>query len=186
VVKGIAHPNPVSWFLWGIASMVAFCAQLGDLQPQSFVTLVLGLTPLIISFIAVARNGLRAHFTPFTLLCGALAVAGIVFWQIADSPVLALLFAMASDILASLPTIHKAYRDPESEYALPYLLSALSMIITLITIKTWAFTIYAFPLYMLGINLFIYSISSKPVRFHVLRLHNRLGLALTDDTSVAE
>jgi len=175
VLRGIARPNPITWFLWGLTSLIAFCAQLGDLQAQSFVTLALGVTPIAISVVAIAKNGLRAHCTRFTLSCGLCALIGIALWQITDNPVMAIVFAIIADIMASLPTLKKSYGDPASEYAFPYLLSVFSMVITLLTIRSWVFIIYAFPLYMLCINGMLYGFAALPIRAHVTRVRKRFG-----------
>jgi hypothetical protein len=65
----------------------------------------------------------------------------------------ALLFSIAADIFSSVPTIIKSFKDPDSERALPYLLSLLSMIATMAAIPHWTLAAYAFPLYILLINL---------------------------------
>jgi hypothetical protein len=186
VLKGIARPNPVTWFLWGLTSLIAFCAQSGDLQAQSFVTLALGVTPIAVCVIAIAKNGLRAHCTRFTLMCGLSALVGIVLWQITDSPALAIVFAIVADILASLPTLSNAYDDPASEYSLPYLLSVISMVTTLLTIKSWIFTIYAFPLYMLCINVVLYAFAAMPIREYAAHVRKRFGLMLVDGASATD
>jgi len=171
VLRGKARPNPVTWFLWGLTAMIAFLAQLQNgPTAQSLVTFVLGLSPLVIFAIAMGKDRGRGHFTPFTISCGVIALIGIVLWQLTTNPELAIAFAIAADICASLPTLRKAYHDPESEYAFPYLLSSVSMLITLATITNWSFTVYAFPLYMMSINVVLYGVS----RFRVRRMVRRL------------
>jgi hypothetical protein len=109
-----------------------------------------------------------------------LAGVGILLWQITNDPVLAIVFSIAADILASLPTIRKAYYDPDSEYEYPYLLSAISMVITLLTIKSWAFTTYAFPLYMLVINVVLFGFCARPLRVPetIRQIHRRISDAV--------
>ncbi len=171
VLRGKARPNPVTWFLWGLTAMIAFLAQLqSGPTAQALVTFVLGLSPLVIFAIAMSKGHGRGHFTPFTISCAAIAVIGIVLWRVTANPELAISFAIAADICASLPTLRKAYHDPESEYAFPYLLSVVSMAITLGTITDWSFTVYAFPLYMLCINVALYGVA----RFRVRRMVRRL------------
>lgn len=165
VMVGKAKPNPITWFLWGLTPLIAFLAQLQDgLTPQAGVLLALAVSPLVISALAVVRNGLRQHLTPFSITCGVLALAGIVLWQMTSIPELAIIFAIVADIFATLPTLQKAYRNPASEYAMPYMLSAGSMCIALLAIQQWTFLVYAFPLYMLLVNLTLFTFAAFPLR----------------------
>lgn len=157
VIMGRARPNPVTWFLWGSTAMVAFAAQLtGGVGAQALVTFVLGLGPLVVALLATVRGHLRAHLTPFTFACAAITLGGIFLWQATSNPTLAIACSIAADFAASLPTLRKGYHDPGSEYALPYFLSMCSMVITLLTITTWNFETYAFPIYMLCINTLLF------------------------------
>lgn len=175
VLKGKAEPNPVTWFLWGLTPMIAFAAQLQKgLTTQSIVLLALGLTPLIIFCLGAKKNGITRYLTPFSVGCGSIALVGIVLWQITARPELAITFCIAADIFATLPTLQKAYKDRSSEYPFPYILSITSMCITLLTIKTWAFTTFAFPLYMLCINVVILGFVVLPLKETVQLLRTRL------------
>lgn len=165
VTRGLAEPNPVTWLLWAVTPLIAFIAQLQHgLALQSIVLLALFLSPAVIAALAIARQGFWRYLTPFTSACAAIAVAGIVLWRITDQPAVAIAFAIAADIAATLPTLRKSYRDPASEYALPYLLSAGSMVVTLLTIRDWSYAVYAFPLYMLCVNLVLAAFAHFPLR----------------------
>jgi hypothetical protein len=177
VLRGKAQPNPITWFLWGLTPLIAFFAQLQyGLRPQSFVLLALAASPLVISVLALATHNARQHFTPFALLCGAAALVGIVLWQVTAIPELAIAFSIIADIFATLPTLRKAYRKPSSEYAWPYCMSVISMAITLLTIKNWVFAIYAFPLYMMCVNIVLCSFALFPFRALVQKRRSRLAI----------
>lgn len=156
--RGVIQPNPVSWLLWGLTPLVAFVAQVQDgVTPQAWVTLTLGTSPLLIFVVSVAK---KSHWRVgrFDALCGGSAAAGIVLWQISSDPAPAIVFSILADILASLPTLAKAYETPGSERAYPYFVSILSMTVTLLTISDWKFVECAFPLYMLLINTAIFGV----------------------------
>jgi hypothetical protein len=164
VARRRARPNIVTWFLWGVTPMIAVAAQVdGYLRPEVAVTFVLGLGPLVVSAVAFRTDRSASHLTPFTLSCAAASVAGIVAWQVTDNPALAIASCVLADLLASLPTLRKAYGAPESEYAPPYLLSMLAMLVTLGTIDGGDFTSYGFPLYILLINVALFAFAAMPV-----------------------
>ena len=165
VWRGRARPNPITWFLWGLTPLITFFASLQyGLKPQSLVLLALAASPLAVSAVAVLKHDMREHFTPFSLTCGLFALAGIALWQATAIPELAIIFSIVADIFATLPTLRKAYKRPESEYAWPYFMSVLSMAVTLLTIKQWQFAVYAFPLYMLLVNVVLWSFAAIPWR----------------------
>jgi len=175
VIKGKARPNPITWFLWGLTAMIAFAAQLQEgVGIQALVTFVLGLSPLVVCAIAVTRNGLSAHLTPFTISCAISALIGIVLWRITNNPELAITFSIIADSFAGLPTLFKAYKDPSSEYSQPYLLSIVSMVILLLTLTSWTYVSSAFPIYMLVSNIFLLAFAALPIRSGVEVLRRRL------------
>lgn len=160
VLRGRARPNPVTWFFWGVTAMVAFVAQVHEnAGVQALVTFVLGLSPLIIFCVALTKDKLAPHLTPFTNACAAMTVLGIVLWQATDNANLAIIFSIFADIAASMPTLLKSYHDPDSEYSFPYFLSVVSMAVTLLTIDDWDFSTYGFPLYMLLINVALWALA---------------------------
>jgi len=158
VFTGRAKPNPITWFIWSTTAMVAFAAQLHEhVGSQAWVTFSLGLTPLLVCIVSLLKNRSESHFTPFNISCGLLALVGIVLWQATDNALLAIVFSIFADTAGSIPTVVKAFRQPASEYAPAYVMSIISMAITLGTIHTWDFASYAFPAYIAGINLVIFS-----------------------------
>jgi hypothetical protein len=164
VARKRARPNVVTWFLWGLTPMIAVAAQLGQQPgPEVAVTFVLGLGPLVVSAVAFCTDRSASQLTPFTLSCAAASFAGIVLWQLTAMPVLAIAFCIVADLLATLPTLRKAYAAPESEYAPPYLLSVLAMLVTLGTVAHGDFTAYGFPLYMLLVNVTLFAFAAFPL-----------------------
>lgn len=155
-LHGKAQPNPLSWLLWGITPLIAFAAELSTgAGPVAVVTLALGTSPLMVFTAAMIKNPRSFRLDRLNLLCGALAVAGIVLWILTDHPQLAIVLAILADIASSMPTISKTIKKPRSEYAPTYAISAASMILTMLTIRDWNFTAYGFPLYVLIINTYM-------------------------------
>lgn len=164
VVRGRARPNVVTWFLWGLTPMIAAAAQLDDGPgPEVAVTFVLGLGPLVVAAVALGTDRSAFRPTRFTALCGTAALVGVVLWQLTENAEVAIVFCIVADLLATLPTLRKAYADPGSEYAPPYLLSVLAMIVTLGTVEHRDVTSCAFPLYMLLVNATLFAFAALPL-----------------------
>ncbi|HTE57460.1 MAG TPA: hypothetical protein VK694_01860 [Verrucomicrobiae bacterium] len=142
------RPNLVTWFLWSVAPMIAFAAQLeAGVGPAAFLTLMVGLCPLAV-FIAGLKKG---QFRPsrFDLICGGASVAALILWQLTGSGAVAVALSITADGLAATPTLIKAYKDPRSESPFLFMLFAISAAITLLTLSTWSLEASGFSLYIL-------------------------------------
>lgn len=171
-VQGKVQPNPVTWLFWGLSPLLAFAAQLTNLTPASWVTLGLAIGPLLIFIVSLTKNKKeRWRLDAFDKLCGACAAIGLMLWQLTSDPTMALVFSILADIIGGLPTVHKAYLRPDTERALPYFISMLSMIVTLLTIRDWHFMGAAFPVYILGINTVIAGLVWTKLGPRLRRMH---------------
>lgn len=80
----------------------------------SWASFVAGFSPLLI--VAASFFNKKAYWKsePRDYYLMAAAIVGIILWAITDNPNLALLFSLLADMLASIPTLIKAYRYPPS------------------------------------------------------------------------
>ncbi len=157
-IKGEVKPNKVSWLLWGLAPLIAFAAQLEQgVGLLSLTTIAFGGLPLLIFFASFLNKKAYWKVTKFDLICGVLAIVGLVLWKVTQVGNWAIFFAIASDALATMPTFIKSYSAPETENYQVYLFNAIGAVITLFTIRQWDFTHSSFPLYIsiLGFTLFL-------------------------------
>lgn len=153
-LKGTVLPNRVSWFMWTLAPLVAFAAEVQQgVGLQSLMTFMVGFNPLLILLASFANRKSAWQLTRFDLCCGCLSVAGLCLWYVTRVGNVAIVFAILADGLAAVPTLVKAYVAPESESYVGFLAFAVSAAITLLTVSTWNFASYGFPLYICAICL---------------------------------
>ena len=158
-LDGRAKPNPLSWLLWGVTPLIALFAELSaGVGPAVFVTMALAASPLMVFVATMYKNPRSFKFDRLNVYSGLFAISGIVLWQLTDDPHLAIMVAILADIASSMPTIKKTIHRPHTEYAPTYAISAFSMILTLLTIQTWNFATFAFPIYVLVMNSFMVSL----------------------------
>ena len=156
-LKGRIKPNRVSFFLWALIPMVALAAQINEgVGIQSLTTFMAGFGPAAIFIASFINKKAFWKITKFDLICGALSIIGLLLWLITRQGSLAILFSIIADGLASVPTVAKAYRHPETETPFPWLTSTINGLLTLLTITTWTFAYYAFPLSIFITNLVIF------------------------------
>lgn len=152
-IAGKAQPNRITWLLWGIFPMVIFLAQRAQgVEGISWASFVAGFLPLLI--VAASFFNKKAYWQSeardYYLM--AAAIIGIVLWAITADPNLALLFSLLADILASVPTLIKAYRHPHSESWRAYAISTFGFGISLLSVQSYNFENTTFVAYVVLLN----------------------------------
>jgi len=157
VLRGQARPNPVSWFCWALAPLVAFAAQLNHgVRPTEWMTLVIAIGPVAVVVAAAVKGGVRSRLAGPDLACGAVSLAGLVAWLVTSRPAAALLLSIVADLVAAVPTFRNAYRRPMDECAPTYLMSTVAMAITLLTVHRFVVGLVLLPAYILAVNAALY------------------------------
>jgi len=114
-----------------------------------------GFLPLLVFLASFANRQAYWKLSVFDLLCGAFSAVALIVWVSTDSARSAILLAATADGFASLPTIIKAWKFPETETALTYVLSTVSLLLVLPSIPVWNIENASFQVYLLAVNLII-------------------------------
>lgn len=155
-IKGKVKPNRITWFLWGIIPLVAFLAQKDQgVGLQSLLTFATGFTPLLIFVASFINKEAYWKVGRLDIVCGAFSVLGLFLWILTGLGNIAIFFSLIADGMAAVPTIVKAYKNPETESGLVFLTGSIGAGVTALTIKEWNFATYSFPFYIFAVNLFI-------------------------------
>ena len=86
-----------------------------------------------------------------------------MLWQILNSPMTALLINLAINLIGSIPTIRKAYYQPETESKPAWILFFIGSFFNLFAVDRWVFSMVVYP-----VAIFIYVVI---VTFLVLRIN---------------
>ena len=168
--KGKTKPNRVTWFLWALAPLIAFSAQINQgVGLQSLMTFMVGFGPLVVFIASFLNKKAFWDITKLDIVCGVLSIFALILWAITGKGNVAIALSIAADLLAGVPTLIKSYKAPETEHPDVFRNGALSAGITLLTIKTWTFANYGFALYILLICLTLYGL----IRFKLGKLINK-------------
>ncbi len=156
IIGGQAKPNLVSWFIWVLAPLIGvffqFKAGAGLVSLPIFMDAFFSF--MIIITAILTKNGYW-KINVFDLYCGALALLALVFYIFTHNLGISILFAILSDGLAATPTLIKSWKFPETEATTVYFTAALSSMLGLLIVKDWFFSIYAFNIYFVLINLLV-------------------------------
>jgi len=152
--RGKSKPNLVTWGLWAFAPLIATGAALSA-SADGWATVrifISGFGPLLIFTVAffIPQSYWKLHSIDF--ICGALSLVAIFAWLAAGSPVLAILLAAMADLLATLPTLIKAWKYPETETFYTYFVGLFTAIIIIPAIPVWNIENAAFQVYLIIAN----------------------------------
>lgn len=148
-LQGKVKPNRVTWFTWGLAPLIAFFAQVKEgVGLQSLLTLTVAVVPFIVFFASFLNRKSYWEVSKIDVLFGALSLVGLIIWQITGVGNIAIIFSLIADFMASLPTLIKSFHFPETEHAFAYFTTIIGSLITLLTIDSWSFATYSFPMYL--------------------------------------
>ncbi len=159
-IQGKIKPNRVTFFLWALAPLIVFAAQVKQgVGIQSLLTFGVGFTPLLVFGASFLNKKAQWKLGRFDFICGFLSLIGLLLWYITQIGNLAIVFGITADGLAALPTIRKTYYHPETENGWLYFTASISALLTLLTIKTWSFAYYGFSFYILIVCLIIFALA---------------------------
>ena len=147
-LAGKTKPNRVSWSLWALAPLISLGAAFdADADVWASIrVLVGGIVPAVIFFASFINKNSYWRLGRFDWFCGGLSLAALVFWQLADSPLVAVLLATAANTLATIPTLVKAWNYPETESRLIFITSFTSAILIIPAIPVWTIANSAFQI----------------------------------------
>ena len=154
MLRGKSKPNLITWGLWFIAPLIATGAALSA-HADYWVTVrtfTSGFGPLLIFGTAffIPKSYWKLH--PLDFICGALSVIALTVWLLANSPIIAILLVTISDLLATIPTLIKAWKYPETETSYTYVVGIFTATIIIPAIPTWTIENAAFQVYLMIAN----------------------------------
>lgn len=159
VLRGKTKPNRVTWLIWALAPMLGFFAQLQEgVGLQAVLTFSVGFGPLLIFIGSFVNKQSYWKSTKLDYGFGVLALVGLILWIATGKGVYAIVFAILADLLAGVPTLMKAYTNPESENGTAFGLGIINATIVLLTITDWRIEEYGFVMYILLICITLFSL----------------------------
>ena len=151
--KGVAKPNRVSWLMWSIAPLIATAAAISNGVGWAVLPVFMsGVSPFLIFTASFVTKKAYWKLASFDYVCGVLSGLALVLWYVTKDPNVAIAFAIASDGLAAIPTLTKAWNHPETESAWPFIVGVFNASTSFAAIAVWTFSGYAFPAYLIAVN----------------------------------
>jgi hypothetical protein len=162
-IIGKTKPNRVTWLLWWVLPMIVFIAQrVQGVEGASWATFAAGFTPLLVVIASFFNKHSYWKTAPVDYVLMAAAFVGILLWFFTKDPNLAIAFTLLADFFASLPTIIKTFKHPETESWVAYAISAFGFGIAILAITTFDFQNAAFVIYLAIINATVAVLALRP------------------------
>jgi len=152
ILHGTTRPNVVSFALWEILLLISALAQFSAGASFSIVFIIGDLigTGLIVLLCLFGYG--YGKYGKLEWVCTALAIVAILSWKLTALPVLAILFAVAADALAAIPTVVKTFKDPWSEAPAQWLLIAFASVLAISSTTIFTLPNVVFPAYLFLVN----------------------------------
>jgi hypothetical protein len=153
---GGTKPNRISWLMWAIAPLIATAAALSNGVGWAVLPVFMaGFSPFLIFTASFFAKKAYWKLSNFDYVCGVLSGFALIMWWLTKDPNVAIVFAIASDALASIPTLTKARKNPETESVWPFIIGVFGAASSLAVATLWSFSEYAFPSYLIIVNIMV-------------------------------
>lgn len=147
ILKGKTIPHVYSWILWGFVTAVAFALQvsagagIGALVTLTVVFMTVGV--VILSFY-LHRSKFDITFLDTLFLILGFVSLGI--WLIAKDPVLSIVVATTTDLLAFVPTIRKTWKKPYSETLSTSIITTFRFALAIFALQAYSIVTILYPI----------------------------------------
>lgn len=153
MLRGKTKPNRVSWFIWAVAPLIGAGVEFAHGAGARVIpTFMSGFSPIIIFTFALFVKSAYWKIEKFDIVCGILSLIAIYFWLVLGQGTLAVVFAVLADAFAAVPTLRKAWRYPETETSLSYLMYTSNAVISILIARSFSISALLFPIYFFFMN----------------------------------
>lgn len=147
-VVGRTQPQRASWFIWSVLGSIAFVAQVYEGATGSLWFAGIQASGTIVVFLLSIRRGHGKYLNKTDLTTLAAAGIGLVLWYFTESALYALIITISISLLGGLATVIKAYRHPQSETLITWVLSLIAATCAIVSVGEADFVLLAYPLYL--------------------------------------
>jgi hypothetical protein len=163
-LKGKSRPNRMTFLIWAAGPFIGVAAGLvaGAAWWALLPVFVAGLGPFAIFLSSFKNPAAYWQLGALDYACGALAVLALILWRLTADPTTAIISAILADALASLPTISKSWRHPETETGLTYFAALCNVSLGLLLAPSCTFSQIGFLAYLFIVDLILTVAANRP------------------------
>lgn len=152
-VRGETKPNRVTWLMWSVAPLIGSVAAFSDgVRWAALPVFMSGFAPLLVFIASFVNSKPYWKLEKFDYFCGVCSILALVLWGITKEPLIAIIFSIASDGFAAVPTIIKSWKHPDSESVEAYTTGLFNSLTSFFALRTFGISELAFPIYLVLVN----------------------------------
>jgi hypothetical protein len=146
---GKVKPHFFSWLIWSLTTCIVFFAQLAaDGGAGAWPTGVSGAITVYVAWLSLKlRSDLSATKSDWAFLIASLL--SLPAWFFTTDPLWSVVILTAVDVLGFGPTLRKAWRYPQEESTLFYLLFSVRSCLSIAALESRTLTTVLFPMAMI-------------------------------------
>ena len=171
-LRGKTRPNIITWFTWTLLNALSAAAAFAGhaYQTAVFAAAVTLVTASVVVF--GLRDGIKKYGV-FDYVCQALALVGIVLWQLSGEPAVAMTLSIIASFIGSLPTYRHAWRAPHEETWQAFGLDGAAAVVAALSVTQLSYLALAYPVYIALSDVSLVGV----ILWRRLRTHPRAALA---------
>lgn len=137
IFRGRVKPHPFTWLVWTIVSCIIFFGQVAKGAGIGALPTAASEIFTVIIFLFSLKYGFK-NITRSDKVFLTIALLGIIPWVLTKDPTLSVVIAVLIDLTATLPTIRKMWRHPETEVPLLYGTNVARHVLALFALQAYS------------------------------------------------
>ncbi len=161
--KGAIKPHRTTWLVFTILEAIAAANLLAGGASYGALSYLLATLAMIATFAFTIHYGVGG-FETMDIIVLALSLLGVVGWWLIEGPakldlgglsgpLVSAFMSGSAIVVASIPTVFKIYRDPETENFASWTCSLVGAIFVILALKVYSATTLLVPMVWLVVNL---------------------------------
>jgi hypothetical protein len=148
MIKRKTTPNKATWIIWSVLGIIIAASYYSaGARETAFVPFGNAIGIVVVTLLAL-RYG-EDGWTSLDKGCIIGAGAGLILWAATSEPLMALYLTTMVDAIGGIPTIEKAWKRPESEDKLTWVMFVIANSVNILAIREWTLAIAMYPVYVL-------------------------------------
>jgi len=162
ILRGTTRPNRATWWIWTVVG-ATLCASYyaSGARHTIWVAASYVVGPLAIALLSLRRG--EGGWSRFDRNCLSASLLSLVIWWLARSPLVALVANIGIDLLGALPTVRKAYAEPEAESLASWAIFLIADALNLCALSSWSVEASLYPAYLFTLAGVLVLLLARPV-----------------------
>ena len=144
-IRGVTQPHRVSWGIFFLLNIISLANQAAAGATSSLWLIAAFTLSTFIIFSLSIKNGVGGS-SKLDLIALFGSLAGVVVWQLIDSPTASIIANIIAGGIAGFPTMVKAYKKPESETKNKWLFGSIAGLLAALSVGEVNIVLLLLPL----------------------------------------